>query len=324
MAFDKCTNNVTFSGRQVTTSQCSVFDVVLDPISEGGEFDSLDDSEFILIFEDNADNGCGLPSSSVQILFSREPFLPPLEIECTDITVALDNSGVASISAEDLLVEMIGEASIDISTFTCDDLGEVVVTVTVIDGGETGVCEAIVTVVDTIEPVIIDLPSDMIVNTEIGETTYILEDFTSLVSASDNCIIDIIINQNPLPGTVFTIGDTANVVMSVTDTSGNISEERAFIVTIEEPLSIEDNLLAKEIAIYPNPTTNLFTIENRGNIELSSAILTDMRGRVLKVIDLKDSFLETLVSLENYAKGVYFLQIKSKNRGGVVKQIIKK
>jgi uncharacterized protein YrzB (UPF0473 family) len=80
------------------------------------------------------------------------------EVVCQDITVQLDESGNASITAtaidggstDNCAIETL---SIDIDTFTCVDLGDNMVTLTVTDihGNETS-CTAIVTVEDIIAP----------------------------------------------------------------------------------------------------------------------------------------------------------------------------
>ncbi|MEP0264126.1 T9SS type A sorting domain-containing protein [Dokdonia sp.] len=316
--FNEDTGNVTLDrGITLGFSGCGG-EITLEPVI-GGEFDPTDDSEFIVSILDNHSNACGAEPEVVLLKFTREA---PFEAQCTDITVALDENGMASILPEDLLGEPIEGTSLDISEFSCSDIGEVIITVTLNQDGETANCEATVTVVDTMAPVISDLPSNSVVYAEEGETTYILEDFTDLITVSDNCTIDNMITQDPQPGAIFNIGDTVEVVVSATDTSGNVNV-RSFILTIEEFLSVGDNILNTGISIYPNPTTDTFTIENRNEVALSEAILTDVRGRILKKILFKNASLETVVSMEEYANGLYFIQIQSDKGITTVKQIIK-
>ncbi|GEM_PF-667108 len=83
--------------------------------------------------------------------------IPPLAL-CRDITVELDASGAASISADDVddgSSDACGIASLSVApnTFTCDDVGENTVILTVTDNsGNFSTCEATVTVEDNIPP----------------------------------------------------------------------------------------------------------------------------------------------------------------------------
>ena len=80
------------------------------------------------------------------------------EAICQDITVQLDATGIATITAESITNGAsdncaIETLSIDIDTFTCADLGENTVTLTVMDAnGNEATCTATVTVEDLITP----------------------------------------------------------------------------------------------------------------------------------------------------------------------------
>lgn len=316
--FDEDTGNVTIVGDTTVGNTVCGGEIYISSAT-GGEFDPTDDSEFIVSFSENLASDCDDQSFVTLVRFTREP---PFETQCTDITVALDENGEASISPEDLLGESVEGTSLDISEFSCSDIGEVIVTVTLNEDGETSSCDATVTVVDTLAPTITDMPESGIVYVEEGETTYILEDFTEIVTVSDNCTIDTLITQDPQPGAIFNIGDTVEVMIRATDTSGNVNE-RSFVLTIEEPLGVEDNLFNTNISIFPNPTTDVFTIKNNSSVILDQAIVTDIRGRVLKTIKFNGESLETLVSLESYKSGIYFIQIQSDKGITTVKQVIK-
>ena len=77
-----------------------------------------------------------------------------------------------------------------------------------------------------------------------------------------------------------------------------------------------NDLSASKLSIYPNPTNGDFTItglELLGTV--SSLILTDMNGKVVKVLDTK----ATKFSMASIKPGIYFLNIMSGNKEEVLK-----
>jgi hypothetical protein len=60
------------------------------------------------------------------------------------------------------------------------------------------------------------------------------------------------------------------------------------------------------ITVYPNPTTDAFII-NTNQLQNTTAILTDMSGKVLQNIIIKQS--NTKVDIINYPQGIYLLKI---------------
>ena len=83
----------------------------------------------------------------------------------------------------------------------------------------------------------------------------------------------------------------------------------------DSPTNIE-TIEAKKINIYPNPTNGDFTITGLELVgTVSSLTLTDMNGKVVKVIDTK----ATKFSMGAIKQGVYFLNIISGNKQEVLK-----
>ena len=78
-------------------------------------------------------------------------------------------------------------------------------------------------------------------------------------------------------------------------------------------------LLEDRFIIYPNPTTNLLTIQNQNNLKIDSVSLYDTLGR--KVMESNEATESMDVS--NLTAGVYFIHITT-DRGIVTKKIIKK
>jgi polyhydroxybutyrate depolymerase len=66
------------------------------------------------------------------------------------------------------------------------------------------------------------------------------------------------------------------------------------------------------ISIYPNPVTDIVTIEG----EFSSVVFTDLEGKILIETTGKN------INISSFAKGIYFVLINS-NKGKVVKKMVK-
>ncbi len=79
-----------------------------------------------------------------------------------------------------------------------------------------------------------------------------------------------------------------------------------------DALSIEDEVLSNGIKLYPNPTTNQFTIEIESTSPLSEGIkieVYDHLGRTIRTdIIEKDGSGKTTIPLNNYASGTYFIK----------------
>ena len=63
-------------------------------------------------------------------------------------------------------------------------------------------------------------------------------------------------------------------------------------------------------------------LKNKTTAKLENAEITDVRGRIVKTIDLSSVEIETNISLENLASGMYFIKINT-NSINIVKGIIK-
>ena len=77
-------------------------------------------------------------------------------------------------------------------------------------------------------------------------------------------------------------------------------------ITVVSCASVDENELS--VKIYPNPTTEIITIDGVANGVFS---LTNVLGEKVKSGVLKES---TIVSLENISKGVYTIIIESENK----------
>ena len=74
-----------------------------------------------------------------------------------------------------------------------------------------------------------------------------------------------------------------------------------------------------EIIVYPNPTTNIITVESQ-DLDIDRILIFDVAG---KIIYSKTNFDNNTIDLTDYANGLYFLKIYS-DKGAFVEKVIKK
>ncbi len=82
------------------------------------------------------------------------------------------------------------------------------------------------------------------------------------------------------------------------------------IVGLEEQ---EQQVKEKYFELYPNPSSNFVQISLNQVSELANSKLSiiDASGKIIKSYDLKESIAALSISLNNYPKGVYLIQVKS-------------
>jgi hypothetical protein len=87
-------------------------------------------------------------------------------------------------------------------------------------------------------------------------------------------------------------------------------------------LSVADSkYLENGVRIYPNPSNGLFTLKKIKNIDLIKAEVFDINGRSIKTIDLTTMENEKEFDITNFASGVYFMSVISKDANSVMKLI---
>jgi hypothetical protein len=74
--------------------------------------------------------------------------------------------------------------------------------------------------------------------------------------------------------------------------------------------AIDDIDLLSNLVIYPNPTTDVFTVNAGNKIIGYTYVLTDNLGRQLETGTFKE--LETQLSLQDVETGLYFLTVQGK------------
>ena len=98
-----------------------------------------------------------------------------------------------------------------------------------------------------------------------------------------------------------------------------ISED-AFALLIDDfkvtttGLSTSD-FFSSNFSVHPNPVSDIINISNLNNLEITSAIVTDVNGRVVKQVN---SSVES-INLSDLNSGVYFMRITTSEGEGVTK-----
>jgi len=199
------------------------------------------------------------------------------EAICQDITIYLDATGNASITANDIddgSNDACGIQSLvaDKTAFTCSDLGANTVQLTVTDNNSNvSTCNATVTVEDQRDPTFTSCPGNQTPagGTDLGECTYTHNDDTWNPVADDNCSVSTLTYTVSAPSTltapnttlngqVFAKGETT-VTWTATDASGN-TETCEFTVMVND----DEDPVASCI-------TGTFTLDRNGDVTVLPA-----------------------------------------------------
>ncbi len=184
----------------------------------------------------NFDDGQGntlRQTQSVKVIDETQP-----TINTQNITVQLDNTGAATITAADInngSTDACGIATyvLDITSFTCENVGDNTVTLTVTDNnGNAGTGTATVTVEDKAAPVVSAKAVHTIQLDASGAAILAVADILTAAS-TDVCGI----KSEVLSKTSFNCSDVANsplqVTLTVSDNNGNVTN-KTIAVTVED------------------------------------------------------------------------------------------
>jgi hypothetical protein len=105
-------------------------------------------------------------------------------------------------------------------------------------------------------------------------------------------------------------GLTAGTYTVTVQSDAGCGNEATFIIDSE--LGIDNSVMAN-VSIYPNPTSNNVTIELEGKFNFS---ILDINGKILLTETAKD---KKNVSLVDFAKGIYFINVQAANSNATYK-----
>lgn len=297
-SFDNC-SIVSLTLTPDTFTTVGTFDATLEGIDDSGNMASVTVEITIIDFIDDE---------------------APIAV-CQNLTVILDENGEGTISAESVDGGSSDNSgsyslSIDINFFDCSNIGENEVTLTVIDPYEnTDTCIAIITIEDNMEPEI-GCPENQTLQAG-ADGTIILPDYVlnNEVSATDNCSENLIIIQNPNAGEAIGVGSNT-ITFETTDDQGNVSS-CSFEIEVLPFLNNDDHYFINGLSIYPNPSSNLVTVNSKTDL-LTSILIFDINGKQILDINTINSETKTL-DISNFSNGIYFMTINNV----VTKKLIK-
>ncbi len=298
---DNCTATVTVVDSTSPTAVCQDITVYLDGAGsatitagdvDGGSTDncavtaqSLDVSSFTcanigvnvvtLTVEDAATNSDNC-TANVTVADTTSP-----TAVCQNITVYLDGTGNASITAADIdngSTDNCGAVSLsaDITAFTCANVGANNVTLTADDGnGNTSQCVAVVTVSDTVSPTAVCQNITVYLDGA-GNASITAADIDN--GSTDNCGA-VNLSADITAFTCANIGAN-NVTLTATDNDSNTSQCVA-VVTVQDTVS--PTAVCQNITAYLDGTGNVTIVaadidngstDNCGSVSLSASQTT--------------------------------------------------
>ena len=83
-----------------------------------------------------------------------------------------------------------------------------------------------------------------------------------------------------------------------------------------------DTEVLENIAIYPNPSKGKITLSNIKNIDLKSAKIYNVLGRLVKDIPVEKGVSKLNIDLSHLSKGIYLLSLKSADKSTTKKLVI--
>ena len=176
-------------------------------------------------------------------------------------------------------------------------------------------------VTDTDAPVA-DCPQDLRIDLPSGTATYMLQDYTGGLNATDGCTSNtagLTIVQSPAAGTMVAVPSTTPITITISDGNGN-DLVCSFEVQTDFTASIEEPVVKVDLDIYPNPTSGKLTISST-NSNIETLTLIDFRGRRVNTWGNISAGTKT-IDLSPYESAIYFISIKT-DLGIVNKRVIK-
>jgi subtilisin-like proprotein convertase family protein len=322
---DPITGTVTIIGADVdggSTDACGIdsYDLDVDTF----DCSNIGDNTVVLTVIDVNGN-----MSSCTAIVTVEDNTNP-ELVCQDFTLELGADGTATLDPNDVIASNtdncgIATVAVDITEFSCADIGTpVIVQVFTSDvNGNLSTCTAVVTVEDLLAPVVM-CPADQTVDPGQGNLFYIVPDYfgTGEATAVDNCTAPVTItSQDPAAGTPIPDG-VYTITLTAEDEYGNVST-CFFELTVNTTLGAGDhNTDIGTIQMYPNPVKNTVTIGNPASLSLEKLSIFDLRGRLVKTIDLRSMGTQKAIDVSEMAAATYLVIIQGEN-GQITKRLIK-
>ena len=152
---------------------------------------------------------------------------------------------------------------------------------------------------------------------------YEIPDYTTTVNATDNTASTIITYTQSLPAGV-AVKDGTVITITATDSAGN-SSHCSFTLNVTEETTLAndvlDDIVSRNISLFPNPSSGQFTLKNTSGLNLNSAELIDVKGALIQTIDLSAFTDVQIIDLSALNPAIYFFKVYTAD-GVATKKII--
>ncbi len=98
------------------------------------------------------------------------------------------------------------------------------------------------------------------------------------------------------------------------------TNELYFVIEYYGIVGIEE-IDSKEIHVYPNPSQDKIHIENKSEVNITNIIITNLLGKEVKKLAIKNSSKQT-IDISELNKGIYFVNFMDNNRHVTSEKII--
>ncbi|HRN42721.1 MAG TPA: glycosyl hydrolase family 18 protein [Vicingus sp.] len=140
-----------------------------------------------------------------------------------------------------------------------------------------------------------------------GDCIYEIDDLMVYKTRTGNELITV--GQNPTDDIRYEGNPAGRINSIVIDSAYNVSVVNTQLVNVDFTTSINEWTM-DDVKVYPNPASKQLTIELGAESSNTELRIKDITGKTVlnqRVLDNK-----TIVPLDNFAKGVYFLEINNK------------
>ena len=114
----------------------------------------------------------------------------------------------------------------------------------------------------------------------------------------------------------YTATATGSYAVIVIAGPGPCSDTSSCLALVASTQGLNENALFDAINVYPNPVSDVLTIDNGSN-SILSFIIVDINGKVISAANTVAQ--STTISTSNWNKGVYFVKFTSESASAVVK-----
>lgn len=88
--------------------------------------------------------------------------------------------------------------------------------------------------------------------------------------------------------------------------------DEVYLYSCSTALSVDSfSALETSLSVFPNPSNGVFVLNNTNKLDLESAQVYDMNGRLIKTINLNSNIEKTQIDLKALSNGMYFMKVNS-------------